>query len=276
MGQLFSSTAEGAKPPAPAPEGAEPPAPAPEGAEPPAPAPEGAEPPAPAPEGAEPPEAPANVVAALHAAVAARTNGALARAGPDVDAVLAAMAAVDGAAIGVTTAAALDAAMAKAYDLPPSPVWYVPVVERADVTVGAFVLAPGATIPLHDHPGMTVLSRVVAGRVTVASYDVVEKGPGGAISARRAGVKTLAAGETSALFADVANLHEIVAGPDGAVVLDVISPPYTDETRKCRYYHAVDAAADAGDCVALAAYDDDAPEFTCHTAEYRGLDPGHF
>ena len=154
-----------------------------------------------------------------------------------------------------------------------SPIGYYHVYKDPSLSIGIFVIPAGSGIPLHDHPGMTVLSRVVAGRVTVTSYDVVgDASPGGTLHAVRGDAKTLDAGAAATLFAGRANLHSLVAGPDGAIVLDVISPPYTDETRKCRYYAVAGAAGEDG-AVALRV---DEPDFTCQSAEYRGLDPGHF
>jgi len=42
-------------------------------------------------------------------------------------------------------------------------------------SVGIFVFPPGAKIPLHDHPGMCVISRVLYGELKVRYYDIIEE-----------------------------------------------------------------------------------------------------
>ena len=116
--------------------------------------------------------APRNAVAALHDAVraAAAADGGLSVAGsPACEAVLAAMAAVDAADLGVGPGAwcAAEARSGRRCD-----VWHVPVAESPDYSC-VFLLGPGARIPAHDHPGMTVLSKILQGSLDVASFDIV-------------------------------------------------------------------------------------------------------
>ena len=51
---------------------------------------------------------------------------------------------------------------------------YVHLFSDAAFSMGIFVLPAGAKIPLHDHPEMTVLSKLLYGTLQVTSYDTGE------------------------------------------------------------------------------------------------------
>ena len=95
-----------------------------------------------------------NAVKALHNAVRdAVENQAseLTKPGPQIDALLTAMSAVDAAALGI-------------HDVQrPGACTYLGIVEHDEYAIATFILQPSARIPLHDHPGMTVLSSVISG-----------------------------------------------------------------------------------------------------------------
>ena len=197
-----------------------------------------------------------NPVADLHNAVRDAVDnhaGALKKPGPQIDALLTAMSAVDAAALSIDDVQR------------PGACTYLGIVEHADYAIAAFVLAPGAKIPLHDHPGMTVLSRVVCGSLQVTSFDVGADG-----KARRSSSIMTSADGPAALFPSVNNVHEFRAGADGAVVLDVIVPPYDEDAgRACHYFEAVSLR---GGVFELREIPEPA-DFECLGAVYQGLRP---
>ncbi|XP_057439117.1 plant cysteine oxidase 3 isoform X1 [Lotus japonicus] len=128
------------------------------------------------------------------------------------------------------------------------PITYVDIHECDSFTMCMFCFPTSSVIPLHDHPGMTVFSKLLYGSLHVKAYDWVEppciiesKEPGypQVRLAKLAVDKVLNAPcETSVLYPKQGgNLHCFTAVTPCAV-LDVLAPPYReDEGRKCTYYH---------------------------------------
>ena len=197
-----------------------------------------------------------NAVKALHNAVRdAVENQAseLTKPGPQIDALLNAMSAVDAAALGIDDVQR------------PGACTYLGIVENEEYAIAAFLLKQGAKIPLHDHPNMTVLSRVVCGSLQVTSFDVGADG-----KARRSSSIMTSADGPAALFPCVNNVHEFRAGAGGAVVLDVIVPPYDEDAgRACHYFEA----AAIGDGVFRLREIPEPADFECLGAVYTGLRP---
>eukprot|EP00537_Pseudo-nitzschia_pungens_P012495 CAMPEP_0172384030 /NCGR_PEP_ID=MMETSP1061-20121228/1840_1 /TAXON_ID=37318 /ORGANISM="Pseudo-nitzschia pungens, Strain cf. pungens" /LENGTH=497 /DNA_ID=CAMNT_0013112517 /DNA_START=165 /DNA_END=1658 /DNA_ORIENTATION=+ len=217
-----------------------------------------------------------------------------------------------------------------------SVVRYLHIAEVEDeYTIGIFVFGPNQRIPLHDHPEMCVLSRVLYGdlqrlsldldrgqskttattrnrvehnrndatedmdcaenqcsaplrtfleqQMSTKAYDAMElkqrqsessswfsrsamwlrnnlhgsnggscfvnseddrndRFPEGTKIAFINEIDTLRAPDVASLYPYEGNLHEFVAGPQGAAVLDVLLPPYDDDhNRDCTFYHIRDA-----------------------------------
>lgn len=122
-----------------------------------------------------------------------------------------------------------------------SRITYLHIHEDDDLTMGIFCFPANATIPLHNHPDMTVVSRLLFGTMQVKSYDWVEESPEG--SSRGGGVAQLIADETITapaepfvLFPEEGNIHSFTANTPCAV-LDLLTPPYAPEFgRDCTYY----------------------------------------
>ncbi|CAI9099291.1 OLC1v1036079C2 [Oldenlandia corymbosa var. corymbosa] len=122
---------------------------------------------------------------------------------------------------------------------------YTTIYKCQNFSLCIFFLPEGAVIPLHNHPGMTVFSKLLLGTMHIKSYDWVD--PTASESSRslsRLRLARLKANrifeapcDTSVLYpTSGGNIHEFRAITPCAV-LDVIGPPYSKEDgRDCSYY----------------------------------------
>jgi cysteamine dioxygenase len=106
--------------------------------------------------------------------------------------------------------------------------------------VALFALLAGHSIPLHDHPGMTVHQRVLRGALEVEAWDLLEAHTAVELRARHRGiVRCDASTGVHTLTATEGNLHRVMALED-TVFLDVLAPPYGAE-RRCTEWRVVEA-----------------------------------
>lgn len=175
-------------------------------------------------------------------------------------------------------------------------------------SIGVFVFPPRCMIPLHNHPGMTVLSRILYGSIQVKCFDVIcsaadkkeeeqqhptshrhdvkDKNKEGKKNDTAEGckiglisrilssvtrsvsnsslsssgssthdtvplnglytlendAKVLHSSEVTALYPRRGNVHQFMAGPEGAALLDVLIPPYdAHDDRDCTFYEKVES-----------------------------------
>ncbi|KAL2330014.1 hypothetical protein Fmac_017595 [Flemingia macrophylla] len=130
---------------------------------------------------------------------------------------------------------------------------YLHIYVCEQFSMGIFCLPPSGVIPLHNHPGMTVFSKLLFGTMHIKSYDwvvdspphmqtIVKSSETKAPDMRLAKVKIDAdfngpCDPTILYPADGGNLHCFTA-VTACAVLDVLGPPYSDpDGRHCTYYH---------------------------------------
>lgn len=138
------------------------------------------------------------------------------------------------------------------------PVTYLHIYECDNFTIGIFCLPTSAVIPLHDHPGMTVLSKLLYGSMHVKAYDWVDplnipkatEIPQPRLAKLKADTVITAPCETSVLYPTTGgNLHSFTAVTSCAI-LDVLAPPYSDKSgRHCTYYRDYPYAAFPGNLI---------------------------
>lgn len=118
----------------------------------------------------------------------------------------------------------------------------VNIVSDPNFDVTAFFLPKDYKMTLHDHPAMTVCTKLMVGRVNLRSFSRVDKllkhDPSSAIEARLDldCVKSMD-DEAWYLSHQQGNFHEICALED-SVMLDFLLPPYDHQERCCTFYRA--------------------------------------
>ncbi|KAJ8013661.1 hypothetical protein DPEC_G00032120 [Dallia pectoralis] len=139
---------------------------------------------------------------------------------------------------------------------PKPTVTYMHICETPSFSMGVFLLDSGATIPLHDHPGMHGMLKVLYGQVSIRCFDKLDKVPDQAESqtqfvpplqllqkeslwraALRGRVWYSEDSGPCLLTPQRENLHQIDAVDGPAAFFDILAPPYDpDDGRDCHYY----------------------------------------
>ncbi|XP_047952825.1 plant cysteine oxidase 1-like [Salvia hispanica] len=128
---------------------------------------------------------------------------------------------------------------------------YMRLHECDKFSIGIFCLPPKTVIPLHNHPGMTVFSKLLFGTMHIRSLDWADKADdcktmsavdpkndnGLCLAKVKVNSELTQPCNTSILYpADGGNMHRFTA-KTACAVLDVLGPPYCDpEGRHCQYY----------------------------------------
>ena len=134
-----------------------------------------------------------------------------------------------------------------------APCTFINILEDKSFTISVFILDANYTMPLHDHPGMSGLLKVISGDVKIQSYSQIKLpveletnenqhelfvNPN---EPKYLNSKT----ETQILGPLESNYHEITALNSPAAFMDILTPPYSnndyttsssEEPRHCSFY----------------------------------------
>ncbi|KAF1429969.1 2-aminoethanethiol dioxygenase, partial [Spheniscus magellanicus] len=131
------------------------------------------------------------------------------------------------------------------------PVSYMHICETESFSMGVFLLRSGACIPLHDHPGMNGMLKVLYGTLRIACMDTLPPAAAAPPPAAAAGPCHRAlfrsrqhytpASPPCLLSPHTDNLHQIDAVDGPAAFLDILAPPYDPQHgRDCHYYRLLE------------------------------------
>jgi hypothetical protein len=105
-----------------------------------------------------------------------------------------------------------------------------------------FALAEGETIPLHDHPALDVISKVLCGRIRVRTYEWIDAS---SLLARERGQVILGEDDDAFVLRKTPGTLHTITALAPAAFLDLFAPYYDDAERPCSYYK-VDSARPGG------------------------------
>jgi len=105
-----------------------------------------------------------------------------------------------------------------------------------------FGLLAGESIPLHDHPELDVITKVLRGRIRVQTFEWIDAA---SLIARECGGVVIGdVDDALVLRKSPGTLHSVTAIEDTAF-LDLFAPYYDDVMRPCRYYAIASADLEA-------------------------------
>ncbi|XP_055532154.1 2-aminoethanethiol dioxygenase [Wyeomyia smithii] len=145
-----------------------------------------------------------------------------------------------------------------------APCTFIDIFENTCFTMSVFVLRENYTMPLHDHPRMHGLLRVVAGTVKIQSFTEIDRREGirdgdelrhVLVDVEQAKMISPEKGDCAMLTPTERNYHEITAIGGPAAFFDILSPPYNADIpvygrRTCSFYRKLllpgDGASNTG------------------------------
>ena len=116
------------------------------------------------------------------------------------------------------------------------------IVNCNEFDIAVFIIPKGRQLPLHDHPSMVVLSKVIVGELNVRCFSPDNLNRRGRTSAGKASLisSSMRTSNNAAwmLTPVLGNVHELKAD-ETTIVFDVLMPPYLEPERPCNFYRSV-------------------------------------
>lgn len=154
------------------------------------------------------------------------------------------------------------------------------VIQTKNFALDIFIVPETVCMPIHDHPKMTVCTKMLYGSVNIVGYDWEnEQDTEFPREAKLSFNGILSEGDpVRVLEPNFTNLHSIKGIAPASAFLDILIPPYEFPNRWCTYYKPTRESDsfqidfnNVQDCLELEEYDP--PNFECIGEKYRGPDP---
>lgn len=155
-----------------------------------------------------------------------------------------------------------------------SPASCMEIYQCPEFSVGIFLLKPQKAMPLHDHPGMHGVMKVLFGSMMVTSYSKPNPQTRPPFKCKFVGQTVLTpSSDPCCVFPEESNIHEIQANSEPVAFLDILAPPYDPQKgRDCTYYfREMKKGQDSGDDRSVYLRPGSSPEwFSCVPLPYSG------
>lgn len=124
-----------------------------------------------------------------------------------------------------------------------APASHIGIYEGSNMTICMFIIRKGESIPLHDHPEMIGICKVLYGNIKIKSYQKIHPSIYSPTENEINAIKlpdeiVNPTCDCKVLTSHDANYHSLTAVGGDAAILDILSPPYS-ESKDCHYYKEV-------------------------------------
>eukprot|EP01133_Synstelium_polycarpum_P016889 gene16889-20083_t len=115
------------------------------------------------------------------------------------------------------------------------PIAYYPLLESSKFTLALFAMPKGSSMPLHSHPSMQVLSKMLYGEIHVDSYLFTDLQTLDVVSL---GQSVMTPDNASAALSPRSIVHSFKSPTTESAVLELLFPPYEPSlsARRCTNY----------------------------------------
>ena len=111
------------------------------------------------------------------------------------------------------------------------------IVSDKNFDISVFIIPAGKCLPLHDHPNMSVISKLIQGELQVRGFNMIKYDFENKSTLAEMCITSVKSSfeKPWLLTPSQSNIHEFKAISTCAI-LDVLMPPYQEPERPCNYY----------------------------------------